>query len=677
MLDVVGRMPPKGKKAPKETEEERLAREEEERKAAEREAKRLAKEAEERRLEELRIQKERNEFREAEVARLNEEAERLTDVLAVRKSQLAAEIAHEANYKYWLKYRDAPEEPDASQERDINTFITLMSEISVTDMHESMEIVRKVENAAHAVEEVWGDALAEGTARQETMSRSCAYIDKFASLIFHQIDGACANYLRFSDSQLNDRMELTVEDGAGKVTLGMWGSFNDPRPIRKAVQFEKLGVQLDIPKQVLSQGAIIHRAIRMPIDGITFAAYEPATNMSKPDSVRNSTKLIVGDVLHLDLLTPPNQAFPLRAKKWTIRDRSAAAFSVRKTPYPSSVPCRCFFKVPNEAVMTDDVKVALWDEAAHDWTEEGLSDYQYAEATRIAQFYITGVGTVALIRPRAGELPYRSWSLKPVRDVNEEIEAMDSRGRTDGRMKAKGQEDDRNFFERHARFTLETVNHQIVIDIIGTSCKLIGPDRKEFADLIGVELTPGVLLMRLQRRGVNLIPTPNDVAAVEGVVIKDPALNEEVLAQVARCANALEFQSSSAWGDQDKTSNKVGLLVRESSAYTGAEDGFDFECVLAETDSTSESFLHAPEVVSPFPTCTNGIKFLLVLGYEYGTKTRFSGKPRPDEVSHLELAGAMASRTTAEARERMQRCNAQFQNTVHTLLRMTNPLSLC
>jgi hypothetical protein len=183
--------------------------------------------------------------------------------------------------------------------------------------------------------------------------------------------------------------------------------------------------------------------------------------------------------------------------------------------------------------------------------------------------------------------------------------------------------------------------------------------------------------MRLQRRGVNLIPTPNDVAAVEGVVIKDPALNEEVLAQVARCANALEFQSSSAWGDQDKTSNKVGLLVRESSAYTGAEDGFDFECVLAETDSTSESFLHAPEVVSPFPTCTNGIKFLLVFGNEYGTKTRFSGKPRPDEVSHLELAGAMASRTTAEARERMQRCNAQFQNTVHTLLRMTNPLSLC
>ena len=665
----------KGKKAKGETEEEKAIREEEERKAAEREAKRLAKEAEERRLEELRIQKERKEFREAELARIEDEHSILSDKLSIRTSQLMAEIAHEADSKYWLKYRDAPEEPDASSERDVNTFITLVSDMSMVDMQESMEMVKKVEHAAHAVEEVWGDTLAsEGRTKVESLSRSCAYMEKFAGLIFNQIDVACANFLRFTDAHLNDRAEVTVEESAGKVSMGMWGSFNDPRPIRKAIQFEKLGVQLDIPKQVLSQGALIHRVLRMPIESISFAAYEPAGSTNKADSIRNNTKLIVGDVLLLDLLLPPNQAFPLRAKKWVIRDKSARAFSVRKTPYPSTVATKVFFKIPDEVIMTDDVKIALWDETANDWTEEGLGDYQYADASRLAQFYITGVGMLALIRPRIGEFPYRSWSLQPIRDINGEIEVIEKSNSYDSRMKAKGV-DDRNFFEKHARFTLETVNHQIVIDIMGTSCKLMGPDRAEFKDLIGVELTPGVLLMRLQRRGVNLIPTEHDIANVEGVTIKDPLLNTEVLLQISRCANALEFQSSSVWAEQGKVKHQIGFLVRESSAYTGMEDGFDFECVLAEMDQHSESYSHAPDI-GVFPSSTNGVKFTLVMGNEYGDKIRFNNKPRPNEVSHLEISTAMASRATMEAQERMRRSNVRFQNTVYTLLRMINPLTL-
>lgn len=674
-------MGPKGKgKAKGETEEERLAREEEERKAAEKEAKRLAKEAEERRIEELRIQKERKEFREAELARLDEEHQILSDKLGAHVGQLAAELEYEMDYKHWLKYRDAPEEPAAVSERDMNTFITLMSDMEVTDMQESMEIVKKVENAAHSVEEVWGDALADSQSKTEALSRSCAYIDKFAGLIFSQIDTACAHVLRFADAQLNDRSEMTVEEVGGKVSFGMWGSWNDPRPIRKALQFEKLGVQLDIPKQVLSQGVLIHRVIRMPIESISFSAYESPNNPTKADSIRNNTKIILGDVIYLDLLTPPNQAFPLRAKKWTLRDKSAAAFTVRKTPYPSSVPCRCFFKVPDEVIMSDDVKVALWDENANDWTDEGLGDYQYAESTRLAQFYITGVGMVALIRPRSGEFPYRGWSLKPMRDINTEIEAMEKTYRADPRMKNKGNDSERSAFERHARLTLDTINHQIVIDVIGTSCKLVGPDRKEFSNLLGVELTPGVLLMRLQRRGINLMPTENDLSNVEGIATKNPALNLEVLQQVSRCANAFEFQSSSAWGDQDRRPGQVGLLVRESSAYTSMGEeggGFDFECVLAEMDGHSESCLHAPDI-SPdaFPMSTNGVKFTLVMGNEYGNKTRFSNKPRPAEVSHLELAAAMSTRTTIEAQERMQRANVRFQNTVYILLRMINPLSL-
>jgi hypothetical protein len=106
--------------------------------------------------------------------------------------------------------------------------------------------------------------------------------------------------------------------------------------------------------------------------------------------------------------------------------------------------------------MSDDVRIALWDEENQIWTEEGLSDYQYAASTRMVQFYMAAVGTVALVRERVGEMPYKSWSLKALRNVNEEIDMVSTTGNNE------------DLFEKQARFTLVTTNHEIIIDI-GTS----------------------------------------------------------------------------------------------------------------------------------------------------------------------------------------------------------------
>ena len=145
------------------------------------------------------------------------------------------------------------------------------------------------------------------------------------------------------------------------------------------------------------------------------------------------------------------------------------------------------------------------------------------------------------------------------------------------------------------------------------------------------------------------------------------------MTQIARCANAFDFQSC-AWG-QSIPKSQVGLLVRETSVYTGIEDSFDYECVLAQIDKNSESYEQAPDVAE-IPMSSSGIKFTLVMGNEYGNRKLFSHVPRPDEVSHLELSAAMSSRITSEASERIDRCNVRFQRTVYTLLRLINPLSL-
>lgn len=403
----------------------------------------------------------------------------------------------------------------------MNTFLSLTSDMNIKSMPETMEFVKKVEVVANSVHVVWSDSVAEGNFQLQ--SRSRAYIDQFSGMILDKIDTATAHLLRFIDHHVNDKAEINIEESADKVSMGMWASFNDNRPIRKSVQFEKMGVQLDVPKQILNQESrFVHRVLRIPMDTLTLAAYEPSK--SSGDPAKQNTKMILGDSLQIDILLPPPQAFTMRAKKWTIRDSSSVGGSVVRSPYPSSVACRFYFKVPSEVVMSDDVRVAIWDNENKVWTEDGLSDYQYAESTRMAQVYIAAVGTVALVRERVWEMPYRSWSLKALRNTASEIESGED---------STYREDSGKDFERQTRFTLMTANHEIVIDIIGTCCELVSPSRPELADLIGVKMSPGLLLSKLQRRGLNLLPTARDLASVTGVVPKVTSARDASLSSVS------------------------------------------------------------------------------------------------------------------------------------------------
>lgn len=396
----------------------------------------------------------------------------------------------------------------------MNTFLSQNADTPLINMLDTMEFVKKVEKVADAVQIVWSDSLAER--KSLIQSRSRDYIDQFSVSIFEKIDSATAHYLRFVDTHMNDKSEINIEECANRVSVGLWASFNDVRLIRKSVQFEKMGVQLDVPKQVLNQESrFVHRVIRMPINKLSLAPYESSKNVSS--CIKNSSKLILGDIIQIDILIPPVLAFTMRAKKWTMRDNSAAACAVTKSPYPSSVFTRFIFKVSEEVVMSDDVRVAIWDEETKIWTEEGLTDYQYAESTRMAQVQVTAVGTIALVRDRVSEMPYKNWSLRVVRNAIDEINGETIHA--DGMMNNADREGG-IFFERQARFTLTTTNHVVVIDIIGTFCMLISPDILEFSDLLQVQMSPGALLTKLQKKGLNIMPTENDLTVVPNLIPK-------------------------------------------------------------------------------------------------------------------------------------------------------------
>jgi hypothetical protein len=379
----------------------------------------------------------------------------------------------------------------------MNTFVTLTKETDVADLSEAIEAVKRIEKVSQAVEFVYSDRMANRDIAAQT--RSYLYLNKFSELILEKLDSATIQLLRFVDNHINEKSEINIEEVAANVSVGMWASFSDSRPIRKSIQLEKMNVQLDIPKQILNQDTrFVHRVIRMPIDTVSNSAYLSTANMGQ------SAKYVIGDVLFVEILIPPPQAFSLRAKKWTIRDKSASSLVVRKSPYPTSVACRCYFKVPDDVILSDDVRVALWDDGQKEWTEEGITEFQYSEQNRMVQFYLASVGMIALVRQRTFDMPYKRWCLEAKRDVTLEAE--------------EGAES--TLYERQARLTVETKRFEVVIDIIGTSCRLVAPDIKQLADLLGKDMDPGILLLKLQRRGINLLPSPQDLKSIEGIVPK-------------------------------------------------------------------------------------------------------------------------------------------------------------
>lgn len=407
-----------------------------------------------------------------------------------------------------------------------------MSETQAIPLPEAMQLVNKVEKVSKCVETVLSDCIINQDTRKLAKCRE--YLNRFFDLINEKLDVSTNQILRYVDRVLNDRLEFNVEEALEGISMGMWASFNEIRPVRKSLQFEKLGVVIDLPKQVLGyeKSFLIHRVIRFPFDNISCCVYD-SSNVAKYQALLDSELYVIGDLLLISILLATPQPTQLRAKKWVIRDRSAVSMSVRKFAYPSTVAYKVVFKVADYVIMSDDVRVMVWDEDSHRWTDTGISDFQYSESNRLVQFYCTVCGTFALVRHRNSDLPYKRWSLTPIHDAVA-ISAGKGQGAGGGaaaasaaavaptalKAEAGPKKTTTSRFEQHVRLSLQTQRHEVVIDVVGSKCRLIKPVCPQLEDVLGVEVSTGFLLFTLQRRGINIVPIISPHFAVEGVTAK-------------------------------------------------------------------------------------------------------------------------------------------------------------
>lgn len=340
---------------------------------------------------------------------------------------------------------------------------------------------------ARSIQDMW--SLGTSTYNVPLQKSAQFNLVRVSHVIGEKLDNATTRLLRYADQSLNKFQELQIEESTKDLGIALWGSYADMRPIRKAIVFEKIGVNIDVPKQILAnESKFLFRVIRLPIETITLSDYLP--NAKKTDASGMMNRYILGDLIVIELLKSPPDSFSLRAKKWVMRDKSSLSLVLQKSTYPSSVTFRCSIRVPDELFMTEDVTLSRWDEQQGVWTDEGITDYQFSEANRLVQFYSVVVGTFALVKPRNVDMPYKRWTLQPLRSLIVNDNPID------------------NIANQMARFTISTQKHEVVIDLVGTKVKLVRPVGKQLNDIIGVEMNGGVLLKQLQKRGINLWPEP-------------------------------------------------------------------------------------------------------------------------------------------------------------------------
>ena len=228
--------------------EEKRIKDEEEAKAKAAEEARLAAEAEKRRLEAEKLAAERRAARVVELERLNNAHQELLDNLKGRKAQLEAEDKKEAEKLEWEIFRNSSDKYVASAEKDLNTFISITSEIQPIDFNNSIEIVKKIENLAIDVEKVWSDNLSNKNIKGCKQSKE--FLSKMQSLILEKLDEGCVQLLRSVETLIDHKYEFHVEEETSNIYIGLWASLADIRPIRRSETFGKLGFQIDIPKQI-------------------------------------------------------------------------------------------------------------------------------------------------------------------------------------------------------------------------------------------------------------------------------------------------------------------------------------------------------------------------------------------------------------------------------------------
>lgn len=265
----------------------------EERIRAEEEQKRLEE------LERLRVE-EAARNRAAELERLHAEYSKSQADIQERLMLLQSINSLKVEKETWEKYLACELRPNAKSEAEINSYINTWRGDTEMDM-------QKVTNACNDAYQIILDLVnvaAEAASVGDMVKKAAwlEFINQLKEIVYDKMDCATAYVLQHSDDFTDGsaKQEVKLDTECEWMKLGLWVNLV-PKSVRnKRVNFEHLGIQLDLPKPIAVQSMAV-RITHMPYDDM----------LRRNEALRER---VLGGVFCLDILIIP----PAPKKVWFI-----------------------------------------------------------------------------------------------------------------------------------------------------------------------------------------------------------------------------------------------------------------------------------------------------------------------------------------------------------------------
>ena len=213
--------------------------------------------------------------------------------------------------------------------------------------------------------------------------------------------------------------------------------------------------------------------------------------------------------------------------------------------YQNATPVRIFWHLPSYQYVrtTDTIKVVLWDKREQKWSTEHVDDASLDFENRILNVAVVELAPLAYIQPKNTDFPYQSWK---IRCTGDECAILDIEGK---------------------RLSLR-------FEITPGYVYLRNRDEPCLAHIVDKAWLPSDLLYELQKCGINLLPTDEDVELCE-MPLKNIAAEFKAIEDISMAVRAY-YISSSKWNHSafsngkffvSKKIDQVVLRMRSNPEY--------------------------------------------------------------------------------------------------------------
>lgn len=457
-----------------------------------------------------------------EVVRLAAQADEDTRFLELRQGfieNLQKEVKAKED---WLKYLGCNPLPDVEKENQLNTYLSMYKEYEdIEDLlqkpHKYIDGIVKCccesEQVVSLMESVEGKAKEEGN--NMTLDWCKDYYTALRDITNEKLDKLTIGFLHVADEYEDESQVVNQCYGTPDVKYGCWIHTSAKSRV-KSIHFEDINIEIDLPVALQKSRTCI-RAVQCSYDHFSAQMFREAQKNAlkkeddgaddkdeeaegegkkkKKKKGKKKKKAVAGGAFNVSVggvvniqqcgLPPP----PKHLKRWTMREITSLAATIITYPYPAKVdgqqtntqaPAYIRYRIPDDLyVHREKPLFGWWDEKKEVWETEGISGIKYDPENRFANFGISTLKPFAVIQPRALDFPYLSWSVCP-------------NGYNKCLINVQG-----------SRFDVQ-------LEVVGGKIQLLQPSDRVLAPLNNVLLDPGVLLTRMAKSGINLMPTDHD-----------------------------------------------------------------------------------------------------------------------------------------------------------------------